>query len=126
MNKDAVGFVKASMNSGKPVATICHGPWTMVEADVVRGRRLTSWPSIRTHLRIAGAEVADKEIVIDGQFTSSRPRLARRRELRPRRLQAAATRPGAYCRAQGVQRHGPTCWGVQRGRPSVSAGRRFS
>ncbi|MER7666563.1 type 1 glutamine amidotransferase domain-containing protein [Streptomyces sp. NPDC096193] len=72
MNKDAVGFVKAFVNSGKPVATICHGPWTLAEADVVRGRRLTSWPSIRTDLRNAGAEVVDEEVVVDGQFTSSR------------------------------------------------------
>ncbi|MFF2438772.1 type 1 glutamine amidotransferase domain-containing protein [Streptomyces sp. NPDC058107] len=72
VNKDAVGFVKAFVNSGKPVATICHGPWTLVDADVVRGRRLTSWPSIRTDLRNAGAEVVDEEVVIDGQFTSSR------------------------------------------------------
>ncbi|MFD7996062.1 type 1 glutamine amidotransferase domain-containing protein [Streptomyces mexicanus] len=72
VNKDAVGFVKAFVNSGKPVATLCHGPWTLVNADVVRGRRLTSWPSIRTDLRHAGAEVVDEEVVIDGQFTSSR------------------------------------------------------
>ncbi|MFD8804605.1 type 1 glutamine amidotransferase domain-containing protein [Streptomyces sp. NPDC059597] len=72
MNEDAVGFVKAFVATGKPVATICHGPWTLAEADVVRGRRLTSWPSIRTDLRNAGAEVVDEEVVIDGQFISSR------------------------------------------------------
>ncbi|MEV7126806.1 type 1 glutamine amidotransferase domain-containing protein [Streptomyces sp. NPDC093260] len=72
VNQDAVGFVKAFVDTGKPVATICHGPWTLAEADVVRGRRLTSWPSIRTDLRNAGAEVVDEEVVIDGQFTSSR------------------------------------------------------
>ncbi|WP_329453833.1 type 1 glutamine amidotransferase domain-containing protein [Streptomyces sp. NBC_01497] len=71
-NKDAIGFVQAFMNAGKPVATICHGPWTLAEADVVRGRRLTSWPSIRTDLRNAGAEVVDEEVVIDRQLTSSR------------------------------------------------------
>jgi protease I len=72
MNRDAVGFVKAFVASGKPLAAICHGPWTLVEADAVRGRRLTSWPSIRTDLRNAGAEVVDEEVVIDGQFTTSR------------------------------------------------------
>ncbi|MFE3249934.1 type 1 glutamine amidotransferase domain-containing protein [Streptomyces sp. NPDC059209] len=69
---DAVAFVKAFMETGRPVATICHGPWTLAEADVVRGRRLTSWPSIRTDLRNAGAEVVDEEVVIDGRLISSR------------------------------------------------------
>jgi protease I len=68
INEDALGFVQA----GKPVATICHGPWTLVTADVVRGHRFTSWPSVRTDLRNAGAEVLDQEVVTDGQFTSSR------------------------------------------------------
>jgi deglycase len=72
MNKDAVGFVKAFVATGKPVAAICHGPWTLAEADVVRGHRLTSWPSIRTDLRNAGAEVVDEEVCIDGQFMTSR------------------------------------------------------
>ena len=51
--------------AGKPVAAICRGPWTLAEADVVRGRRVTSWPSIRTDLRNAGAEVVDEEVVVD-------------------------------------------------------------
>ena len=68
----AVAFVKAFMGTGKPVASICHGPWTLAEADVVRGRRMTSWPSIRTDLRNAGAEVVDEEVVIDQQLTTSR------------------------------------------------------
>ncbi|PJN05554.1 peptidase C56 [Streptomyces sp. CB01635] len=72
MDKDAVGFVKSFAESGKPIGVICHGPWTLAEADVVRGRRLTSWPSVRTDLRNAGAEVVDEEVVIDGQFISSR------------------------------------------------------
>jgi len=72
MNPDAVNWVKAFVNTGKPVAAICHGPWTLAEADVVRGKRLTSWPSIRTDLRNAGAEVVDQEVCIDGQFTTSR------------------------------------------------------
>jgi protease I len=72
MSPDAVSFVKTFVQSGKPVAAICHGPWTLAEADVVRGHRFTSWPSIRTDLRNAGAEVVDEEVVIDGQFTTSR------------------------------------------------------
>jgi protease I len=72
MDADAVSFVRAFVETGKPVATICHGPWTLVTADVVRGHRLTSWPSVRTDLRNAGAEVSDEEVVVDGQFTSSR------------------------------------------------------
>jgi protease I len=72
MSADAVGFVRAFVATGKPVAAICHGPWTLVEADVVRGRRVTSWPSIRTDLRNAGAEVVDEEVVVDGQLLTSR------------------------------------------------------
>ncbi|MGW3952206.1 type 1 glutamine amidotransferase domain-containing protein [Streptomyces sp. NPDC004752] len=72
MDPAAVAFVKAFMESGKPVATICHGPWTLAEADVLRGRRVTSWPSIRTDLRNAGAEVLDEEVVVDGRLISSR------------------------------------------------------
>jgi protease I len=71
MNKDAVDFVKMFVGTGKPVASICHGPWTLVEADVVRGHRLTSWPSIRTDLRNAGAEVVDQAVVVDRQFITS-------------------------------------------------------
>jgi protease I len=72
MNSEAVAFVKQFVATGKPIAAICHGPWTLVEADAVRGRRLTSWPSIRTDLRNAGAEVVDEEVVVDGQLTTSR------------------------------------------------------
>ena len=68
----AVAFVRDFVDSGKPVASICHGPWTLVEADRVRGRRLTSWPSVRTDLRNAGAEVVDEEVVTDGSLTTSR------------------------------------------------------
>jgi deglycase len=60
---DAVRFVRAFFEAGKPAAVICHGPWTLVEADVVRGRRLTSWPSLRTDIRNAGAEWVDEEVV---------------------------------------------------------------
>ncbi|MER7016075.1 type 1 glutamine amidotransferase domain-containing protein [Saccharopolyspora sp. NPDC000359] len=68
----AVGFVRDFVGSGKPVGAICHGPWTLVEADVVRDRRLTSYHSIRTDLRNAGAEVVDEEVVVDGNLVTSR------------------------------------------------------
>ena len=72
MDKAAVAFVRDFTLSGKPIGVICHGPWTMVEADVVRGRRMTSWPSVRTDLRNAGAEVVDEEVVVDRGIVSSR------------------------------------------------------
>jgi protease I len=72
MDEAAVGFVRAFVESGKPVASICHGPWTLAEADVVEGRRITSWPSIRTDLRRAGADVVDEEVVVDGNLITSR------------------------------------------------------
>src|SRR3569833_1074945 len=71
-NPDAVKFAGDFVRSGKPVGVICHGPWTLVEADVVRGRTLTSYPSIRTDLRNAGATVVDEEVVVDNGLVSSR------------------------------------------------------
>lgn len=68
----AVSFVRDFVESGKPVAAICHGPWTLVEAGVVKGRTLTSYPSIRTDLRNAGANVVDDEVVVDGNVITSR------------------------------------------------------
>jgi protease I len=72
MDEDAVRFARAFFQAGKPVAAICHGPWTLVEADVVRGRRLTSFPSIRTDIRNAGGEWVDEEVVVDAGFVTSR------------------------------------------------------
>ncbi|GII94182.1 peptidase C56 PfpI [Sinosporangium siamense] len=72
MEPAAVQFVRDFVQSGKPVASICHGPWNFVEADVARGRRLTSWPSVRTDLRNAGADVVDEPVVTDGNITTSR------------------------------------------------------
>jgi protease I len=72
MDPAAVRFVKAFFDDGKPVAVICHGPWTLIEAGVVRGRRIASWPSVQTDLRNAGAEWVDEEAVIDGDLVSSR------------------------------------------------------
>jgi protease I len=64
LNDSAVAFAKAFMESGKPVAAICHAPWTLIEADAVRGRKLTSWPSLQTDLRNAGATWVDEELVV--------------------------------------------------------------
>lgn len=68
----AVAFVRDFVGSGKPVGAICHGPWTLVEAGVVRGRRLTSFTSIRTDIRNAGGEVLDEEVVVDRNLVTSR------------------------------------------------------
>jgi protease I len=72
MDEDAVAFVRDFVASGKVVAAICHAPWTLVEADVVRGRQLTSWPSLQTDLRNAGAQWVDKKVVVDGNLITSR------------------------------------------------------
>ncbi|MGZ5311120.1 MAG: type 1 glutamine amidotransferase domain-containing protein [Solirubrobacterales bacterium] len=68
----AVEFVRAFFGAGKPVAAICHAPWTLIEADVVEGRKLTSWPSLQTDLRNAGAEWVDEEVVVDSGLVTSR------------------------------------------------------
>jgi protease I len=71
---NAVQFVKAFFDAHKPVAAICHGPWMLVEADVVRGRKLTSWPSLKTDIRNAGGQWADQEVITDqGLVTSRKP-----------------------------------------------------
>jgi protease I len=72
-DKDAVDFVRTFVESGKPVAAICHAGWSLVEADVVRGRRLTSWPSLQTDVRNAGGTWVDEEVVVvDGNLITSR------------------------------------------------------
>lgn len=72
MEERAVAFIGSFVRSDKPVAVICHGPWTLIEAGVVDGRTLTSWPSLQTDLRNAGATWVDKEVVVDGTLVSSR------------------------------------------------------
>lgn len=72
MNADAVSFVRGFFTQRKPVAAICHGPWMLVEADVARGRRVTSYPSLRTDLKNAGAEWVDEEVVVDSGLVTSR------------------------------------------------------
>jgi protease I len=72
MQPPAVAFVRAFFDAAKPVAVICHGPWTVIEADAARGRRIASWPSLKTDLRNAGAEWVDEQVVVDGNMVSSR------------------------------------------------------
>jgi protease I len=72
MNSDAVRFVQTFLEQDKPVAAICHGPWLLVEADAVRGRTLTSWPSLRTDVKNAGGQWVDKEVAVDQKLVTSR------------------------------------------------------
>jgi protease I len=72
MDEQAVAFIRGFFEQAKPVAVICHGPWTLVEADVLRGRRITSWPSLKTDIRNAGGTWVDEEVVVDQGLVSSR------------------------------------------------------
>lgn len=74
MDPDVIAFIQEIFKQGKPVGAICHAPWLLAEADVAKGRKLTGWPSVRTDLRNAGAEVVDQEVVCDqGLVTSRKP-----------------------------------------------------
>jgi protease I len=74
MNPKAVAFVQAFVDTHKPIAAICHGPWPLIETGIVRGRKMTSWPSLKTDLKNAGAEWVDQEVVVDqGLVTSRKP-----------------------------------------------------
>jgi protease I len=72
MDEDAVGFVRGFFEAAKPVGAICHAPWTLVEADVLKGRTITSWPSLQTDIRNAGGNWVDEEVVVDEGLVSSR------------------------------------------------------
>lgn len=72
MDENAVLFAQAFLDTGKPVASICHGPWTLIETGKVRGRRLASWPSLQTDIENAGAQWVDEEAVVDGNLVTSR------------------------------------------------------
>ncbi len=72
MNDNAIDLINDFDDAGKPIAAICHAPWLMAEADILDGRTVTSWPSIRTDLANAGADVVDEEVVVDGNFITSR------------------------------------------------------
>jgi protease I len=72
MDEAAVALIRDFVDSGKPVAAICHAPWTLVEAGSVKGRRITSWPSLQTDVRNAGGDWVDEEVVVDGNLITSR------------------------------------------------------
>jgi len=72
LDEDAVRFVRSFFEAGKPAAVICHGPWMLIEADVVRGRTVTSWPSLKTDIRNAGGNWVDEEVVVDSGLVTSR------------------------------------------------------
>ena len=71
-DENAVAFVRAFHDAGKPMAVICHGPWVLIESGVVRGKRVTSWPTLQTDIRNAGGEWLDREVVVDGNLVTSR------------------------------------------------------
>jgi protease I len=71
-DENAVSFVREFHEAGKPIAVICHGPWVLVESGVVRGKRVTSWPTLETDIRNAGGEWVDQEVVVDGNLVTSR------------------------------------------------------
>jgi protease I len=72
MNPQAVQFVRAFFDADKPVAAICHGPWTIIEAGAAEGKRIAAWPSLKTDIRNAGGEWEDREVMVDGKLVSSR------------------------------------------------------
>ncbi|MBS0335155.1 MAG: type 1 glutamine amidotransferase [Proteobacteria bacterium] len=74
LEPQAIDFIRAFVDAGKPIAAICHGPWTLINADAVEGKRMTSWPSLEVDLRNAGADWVDEEVVVDeGLVTSRKP-----------------------------------------------------
>ena len=74
LHPDAIEFIRRFVEQGKPIAAICHGPWTLIDAEAVRGRKMTSWPSLKTDLRNGGANWVDEQVVVDnGIVTSRRP-----------------------------------------------------
>src|SRR4051812_329891 len=72
MDENAIAFAQSFLDGGKPVATICHGPWTLIETGKLKGRRMASWPSLQTDLEAQGVEWLDQEVVVDGNLVSSR------------------------------------------------------
>jgi protease I len=72
LSKEAIAFIRDFAATGKPVAAICHGPWTLIDAGVAKGKRMTSWPTLQTDLRNAGAQWTDEQCVEDGQLITSR------------------------------------------------------
>jgi protease I len=72
LSMESITFIREFGREDKPVAAICHGPWTLIDADLVKGKRVTSWPSLQTDLRNAGAEWSDEQVVVDGKLVTSR------------------------------------------------------
>jgi protease I len=72
MSKEVIAFIKAFGDAGKPIAAICHGPWTLIDAGIAKGKRMTSWPTLQTDLRNAGAQWTDEQCVTDGNLVTSR------------------------------------------------------
>jgi protease I len=72
LEANAIDFIKSFVTADKPVAAICHGPWTLIDAEAVRGKRIAAWPSLKTDLRNAGAQWVDEEVCVDGKLVSSR------------------------------------------------------
>ena len=72
LEEDAISFIKAFADGGKPIAAICHGPWTLIDAGVASGKKMTSWPSLKTDLTNAGADWVDEEVVVDNGLVTSR------------------------------------------------------
>lgn len=72
LSKEAIAFIAAFAKADKPIAAICHGPWTLIDAGIAKGKRMTSWPTLSTDLRNAGAEWSDEEVVVDGKLVTSR------------------------------------------------------
>lgn len=101
LDDDALRLIRSVVDAGKPVAVICHGPWTLIDADVVRGRRMTSWPSLRTDLRHAGAIWVDDEVVVcaEGPNTMISSRKPDDLDAFNRQLLAAAAQPIAAVRS---------------------------
>jgi protease I len=72
LSTESITFIREFGRENKPVAAICHGPWTLIDADLVKGKRMTSWPSLKADLRNAGAEWTDEQVVVDGKLVTSR------------------------------------------------------
>src|SRR3954465_9718854 len=113
-DEDAVSFVRAFFEQAKPVGVICHGPWTLVEADVVRDRTITSWPSLQTDLRNAGANWVDEEVVVDQGLVSSR---------KPDDLPAFCAKGGGGLCEGEHPRQAKSVWWPSRQPSSTSTGR---
>ncbi|QJD98852.1 type 1 glutamine amidotransferase [Massilia forsythiae] len=72
LSKESIAFIRAFGDQDKPVASICHGPWTLIDAELVKGKRMTSWPTLQLDLQNAGAEWSDEQVVVDGKLVTSR------------------------------------------------------